>query len=285
MRLLRKGHPVQTECTSPSHRHAALRFSPPGCHGTARDAPQLTRTRMRDGAAAHPETQTPTPETLTRGRRERGRGREPHTPRHETRHPNHETRNPKPDARRPTPETLKQGRRIPAGGRGRASITRTYPRCWRTTRTASSSSRFLPAGSMGSKNVSGVWGGGGFDGGASRGAGLGQRTPSCLPSRSLAVSTCVHAATGSLHLHPTTSPLHSVEFEVFIKSQLASLNQQESLMWCKFDHTTPRKTGLTETLVFHREGTPVELPGTHPALQGYLAHEENAHPPRTPLGP
>ena len=39
---------------------------------------------------------------------------------------------------------------------------------------------------------------------------------------------------------------HLVEFEPFIKSQLASSSQLQGVVWCKFGHVTPPKTAPTK---------------------------------------
>ena len=40
-------------------------------------------------------------------------------------------------------------------------------------------------------------------------------------------------------------PNHTMEFNPFIKSQLASHNQLGGVMWCKFGHVTPERNPLT----------------------------------------
>jgi hypothetical protein len=56
--------------------------------------------------------------------------------------------------------------------------------------------------------------------------------------------------------HPTitegtlliSAPLHTVDYDPFIKSQLASINQYQGLLWSR---NTP-ETGPNKTLVLHR---------------------------------
>ena len=44
---------------------------------------------------------------------------------------------------------------------------------------------------------------------------------------------------------------HTVEHDPFIKSQLASRNWLQGLMWCKFGHVPP-ENGSPKTVVLHR---------------------------------
>ena len=83
-----------------------------------------------------------------------------------------------------------------------------------------------------------------------------------------------------------------MEYESLIKSQVASRNSSEGLMWCKVGHVMTRKNGPVESLVLHRVALLSELSSEffssryfHTFFREKTAMKENTHSPRTPLGP